>query len=389
MKKFTCAQLLIILTMTLSNLNLRAESGLLGPDSDRFVARELFEAAQKGLTGSALQRALDSSLPGAVFNRTSLPGSPHSESLTPAQEKAMLLQVRSRSGYSPLHYALKNGHLITFNELLNFGFDPDVTSTNAGNTLFHSAVAGGDLSTIDRVKELGLDLTPNRRGNTPIHSAAYFNQAAALAYLGRDYPEAVFETNNDQQTALHVAAARGNKKSLEALLEVLQSQSSDIEANDKKLKFIENVLFHKDKNGHTFYEAAIQSGNGKLVADFVAQQNLDFCDHSTTRKLYSSLGQIRSIILQNNRDNQSRLARLQSENQQIEAQHRSITQTRHELEQELASQQTASRSNRELAQQMNLVHDAILGNEQKCAFPSSPNSDAQPYQQTSEIRHGN
>lgn len=75
----------------------------------------------------------------------------------------------------------------------------------------HCGAAKGQLDAVKALNRWGGDLWQRSvRGNYPLHEAVASGRSDLLAWLLSQRPQAVNSSNNDGQTLLHIAAARGH-----------------------------------------------------------------------------------------------------------------------------------------------------------------------------------
>lgn len=132
--------------------------------------------------------------------------------------------------------------------LLQMGTDPNRPGSN-GSTALADAAFKGDVEIVRVLLDQGARPgTVTKAGTQAIHEAALADSAAVIAELTKQGANPNALTREDQQTPLHLAAAMGKLKSLEALI--------GLKANPKL----------KDKKGMTPLEVARRAGLSEAVA---------------------------------------------------------------------------------------------------------------------------
>ena len=128
------------------------------------------------------------------------------------------VNCRDQYGWTPLHEACVNGHvdLVLISE-----FQADTTLQNMyGDTPLHKAVYWGrGKVALTLITEFGCDANlPNTNGYTSLHRACEYGHTSVVGILGKY--ATVSATTNNGDTPLHIAAARGHKECVEALLQL-------------------------------------------------------------------------------------------------------------------------------------------------------------------------
>lgn len=83
---------------------------------------------------------------------------------------------------------------------------PNHSPGDADNTSVHSAALEGDLETLKKLQEEGVDLTmKNGRGESPLWCAAFAGQHKVVQFLLKLNPEEVTSRNQNGDTPLHIA----------------------------------------------------------------------------------------------------------------------------------------------------------------------------------------
>lgn len=134
--------------------------------------------------------------------------------------------VKIKYRYSPLHFAVRAGHVAVAEFLIQYGFDVKETD-NTGNTLLHLAAMRGQLEmaalllknkNIDRVcknnKEKIFHEIQDRRGNTLLHLAIIKGDVSLVKLLIKDGAK-IHIQNEDGRTPLHFAILSGRSELVE------------------------------------------------------------------------------------------------------------------------------------------------------------------------------
>jgi ankyrin repeat protein len=132
--------------------------------------------------------------------------------------------------------------------LLAMGADPNATGT-AGTTPLADAALKGDLDGVRALLEYGA--RPNaisEAGTQPIHDAALGDNAEVIRELAKHGADLDARTRDEAQTPLHIAAAMGKMKAVEALVAL---------GADLKIK---------DSRGRTPIDAAERAGLSNVAA---------------------------------------------------------------------------------------------------------------------------
>ncbi|KAL3140889.1 hypothetical protein ABBQ32_005422 [Trebouxia sp. C0010 RCD-2024] len=106
------------------------------------------------------------------------------------------------SGYTPLHYAARGGHVDVAKLLLSKGADPNRTTRAGGATALHRACYMGHSRMAQLLVRSGASASiPDSDGLTALHKAAQQGHVELLQYLQASCPEAVTHKSNKGLTA--------------------------------------------------------------------------------------------------------------------------------------------------------------------------------------------
>ena len=96
------------------------------------------------------------------------------------------------TGYTPLHYAAREGHAGVVSLLIAFGADPNRATTAGGATPLHRASFTGRAEVVRQLLEAGADaLLQDVDGQTPLHKALQQGHTEVGSLLAAAAPEAV------------------------------------------------------------------------------------------------------------------------------------------------------------------------------------------------------
>ena len=140
----------------------------------------------------------------------------------------ILSYIRNRDdhGFSPLHWAAKEGHLYIIQMLLNKG--ARVNATNMGDdTALHLAAAHGHRDCVQYIIKHNGDVNAqNEHGNTPLHYACFWNYQS-IAELLIEHNSSVTICNKDNETPID----KCNGAELhEKLLRLAQEMNQDLQS---------------------------------------------------------------------------------------------------------------------------------------------------------------
>lgn len=130
------------------------------------------------------------------------------------------IDASDSAGMTPLLHAAQNGKESTVNVLLEAGCDAKAEDLN-GNTAMHFAIVKGILGMVHSLESKDVSLSiKNKYGSTPMHTACQNGQLVIARYLiKRLGGDSVSESNNNGDTALHLAAKCGFGNICSILLE--------------------------------------------------------------------------------------------------------------------------------------------------------------------------
>lgn len=137
------------------------------------------------------------------------------------------VNISDENGYTPLHHAVKEGHLEMVKFLIKQGASID-RGSSSGRTALHSAAEFGNLDILKYLVKRGADVT-NRDplGRTVLHLAVWFDNLDTVEYLvelGVD----INSKDDKGRTALHLASKSGNLDILKYLVE----RGADVNSGD-------------------------------------------------------------------------------------------------------------------------------------------------------------
>ena len=131
------------------------------------------------------------------------------------------VNCRDETGWTPLHWACTNGDVDMVRMLIS-EFQADTTLQDRwGYTPLHEAADWGDGEVaLTLITEFGCDanLPNNIEGFTSLHKACQCGRANVVRMIGKH--ASVLATTKNGDTPLHIAAARGHKECVEALLQL-------------------------------------------------------------------------------------------------------------------------------------------------------------------------
>ena len=131
------------------------------------------------------------------------------------------VNCRDQYGWTPMHEACIGGHVDMIRMLISeFQADTTLQTRSFGDTPLHNAAwRGRGEVALTLITEFGCDANlPNNDGYTSLHEACEHGDASVVRMVGKY--ASVFATTKDGDTPLHIAAARGHKECVEALLQL-------------------------------------------------------------------------------------------------------------------------------------------------------------------------
>ncbi|CAM6062861.1 unnamed protein product [Sphagnum tenellum] len=168
-------------------------------------------------TGRAQQPAVTETIPEMDFQRN-IEGAAHSGDVRRIQallERGAPVNGDGASGYAPLHYASRNGHLQACRVLIQRGAVVDQRTRAGQATSLHRAAYAGHLDIVKLLLELGADVcAQDADGCTPLHKAAMKGHVDVVKTLLNSCPDSRTLTDHqetfrvEQQTFLGAAKQR-------------------------------------------------------------------------------------------------------------------------------------------------------------------------------------
>ncbi|MCG8340703.1 MAG: ankyrin repeat domain-containing protein, partial [Cytophagales bacterium] len=138
------------------------------------------------------------------------------------------INATDKDGWTPLHWAAKNGHQAVVAYLKERGADINATCKYGGTPL-HWAAQNGQKELAEYLQSEGADTNATcKYGGTPLHWAAKNGQKELVEYLLAQ-KAGINAKTKDGWTPLHWAAAKGHQ----ALVEYLLEQGADSKAVDE------------------------------------------------------------------------------------------------------------------------------------------------------------
>lgn len=137
------------------------------------------------------------------------------------------VNVSDENGYTPLHHAVKEGHLEMVKFLVKQGASIN-SGGSSGRMALHSAAEFGNLDVLKYLVKCGADINSrDPLGRTVLHLAVWFDNLDIVEYLvglGVD----INSGDDKERTALHLAAKSGNLDILKYLVE----RGADVNSGD-------------------------------------------------------------------------------------------------------------------------------------------------------------
>ena len=123
------------------------------------------------------------------------------------------------NGNSPIHIAATFGHWNII-QILVTDIHCDVNAAGEyGWTALHYACQGGHISTVKKLNELNCSLMESdKHGNTPIHIAAFYGEAAVVRLLVEEFGCNVDAKNEQGMMPLHAASEGGHSEIVRILI---------------------------------------------------------------------------------------------------------------------------------------------------------------------------
>ncbi|XAR57344.1 hypothetical protein NMG60_11025456 [Bertholletia excelsa] len=123
---------------------------------------------------------------------------------------------------------------------------------------FYEAARAGKVDVIGRCTVI--ELTPNK--NTLLHVAAKFSRHMVVPKILEKWLWLVFSTNNNGDTALHVAAREGYPRVVKALLDCVKTSDQPPERRDVAINWLLSAV---NEDGNTALHLAVGWGRGSEI----------------------------------------------------------------------------------------------------------------------------
>ena len=137
-----------------------------------------------------------------------------------------LNEVKTPEGFSPLHIAVQNGHIVVVTYLLTKNSNPNLHALK-GQTPLQLAAMKGHLSIVQILITKGADINlPGFDGMTPIYAAALSNKPEIVSFLLTIGGDPLI-TANTTLSAIEIASKRGNTEVLRVFQELSSGQKKD------------------------------------------------------------------------------------------------------------------------------------------------------------------
>ncbi|HEU4621052.1 MAG TPA: ankyrin repeat domain-containing protein, partial [Burkholderiaceae bacterium] len=125
--------------------------------------------------------------------------------------------VQDELGNTPLHHAVKNGHVALIAPLYRLYGE---SVNNNTETPLHTAASNGQRNAVIALHALGAKLdAKNVINGTPLHMAAFGGHATTVAALCEIDPEGIHRTAAHNYTPLHFAVQEGHAAAVQTLLD--------------------------------------------------------------------------------------------------------------------------------------------------------------------------
>lgn len=175
------------------------------------------------------------------------------------KEKIFDVNEKSQFGYTPLHIACENGELECVKILIENEANLDAKNNN-GDFPIHKAAYRGYTEIINYLALSGSKLDPkNFNFDTPLHLLSFYGHSEALEMMIKKKAKINVKNKNDN-TALHLASKHDHLKCIKVLLE-------------------NNIYFNtKNENGYTALILACYHGHEKICNELIKFCGLEESD---------------------------------------------------------------------------------------------------------------
>ncbi|KAJ7386324.1 Transient receptor putative cation channel sub A member 1 [Desmophyllum pertusum] len=193
---------------------------------DRSRCTPLFKAAFRGRVDTVqllLERGADVTLKSveqrSVLHAAVLSDVGVMELLLKVPSSAYLITDKDDKSFTPVHYAAKNGQSKNISLLMATNKAAAGVASNDLDTPLHIAAKYGWLPIVESLlvgRNIRMINLQNNKGNTPLHLACFNGHDQVAEYLLSQ--GATIEKDQNQKTALHLAANQGSKRCVMSIL---------------------------------------------------------------------------------------------------------------------------------------------------------------------------